>query len=360
MKFKDKIYLAGHNGLVGSAILRNLKLQGFKNILTRGHNELDLTIQSEVKNFFNKEKPDYVILAAAKVGGIHANNYYPADFIYQNIMIEANVINSAYQNNIKRLLFLGSTCIYPKSAKQPMSESDLLSGLLEPTNEPYAIAKIAGIKLCESYNKQHGTDYRSVMPTNLYGSNDNFHLENSHVLPAILRKIHLAKLLEEKNWNAIKKDAEKNPINGISSNSTNEEIIRTLGKYGIQYDIKKSSSNVYLWGTGRALREFLYVDDMALASIFVLELDKKIYDTHTKPSLSHINIGTGVDISIFELAQNIKNVVGYKGEISFDSTKPDGNPRKLLDSERIKNLGFNAKVSLKEGLIKTYQDYIKV
>jgi GDP-L-fucose synthase len=233
-----------------------------------------------------------------------------------------------------------------------------LTGILEPTNEPYAIAKIAGIKLCESYNRQHGTDFRSVMPTNLYGENDNFHLENSHVLPAILRKIHLAKLLEEKNWNAIKKDAEKNPINGISSNSTNEEIIRTLGKYGIQYDIKKSSSKVYLWGTGRALREFLYVDDMALASIFVLELDKKIYDTHTKPSLSHINIGTGVDISIFELAQNIKNIVGYKGEISFDAAKPNGTARKLIDTSRLSMMGWSFSVSLDEGLKKTYNWYL--
>jgi GDP-L-fucose synthase len=358
MELTDRIFVAGHRGLVGSAILRRLKLRGFTRIITRTHIELDLTNQNDVKVFFKAEKPDYVVVAAAKVGGIHANNTYSANFIYENIMIEANIIDAAYRNNVKRLLFLGSTCIYPKSVKQPMQEDALLTGVLEPTNEPYAIAKIAGIKLCESYNKQHGTDYRSVMPTNLYGSNDNFHLENSHVLPAILRKIHLAKLLEEKKWNAIKKDAEKNSINGISSNSTNEEIIRTLGKYGIQYDVKKSSSKVYLWGTGRALREFLYVDDMALASIFVLELDKKIYDTHTKPSLSHINIGTGVDISIFELAQNIKNIVGYKGEISFDAAKPDGTARKLIDTSRLSMMGWNYSVSLNEGLKKTYNWYL--
>ena len=314
MKFKDKIYLAGHNGLVGSAILRNLKLQGFKNILTRGHNELDLTIQSEVKNFFNKEKPDYVILAAAKVGGIHANNYYPADFIYQNIMIEANVINSAYQNNIKRLLFLGSTCIYPKSAKQPMSESDLLSGLLEPTNEPYAIAKIAGIKLCESYNKQHGTDYRSVMPTNLYGINDNFHPENSHVIPGLMRRFHEAK---------VNNDAE-----------------------------------VMVWGSGNAMREFLYVNDMAEASLFVLELDKKTYQNNTKPIMSHINVGTGKDITIREMAETMKEVIGFKGKLFFDTTKPDGTPRKLIDVTRLSNMGWNYTTNLKDGLEDTYQWYL--
>ena len=358
MELEDKIFVAGHRGLVGSAIVRQLERKGFSNIITRTHKELDLINQLAVQDFFKLEKPSYVILAAGKVGGIHANSSLSAEFIYENIMIEANVIDAAFRSNVKRLLFLGSTCIYPKAVEQPMREDALLTGVLESTNEPYAVAKIAGIKLCESYNRQYGTDFRSVMPTNLYGENDSYHLDKSHVLPAIMRKIHLAKLLEEKNWNAIKKDVEKNPINGINSNSSNEEIVRILGKYGIQYDINKSSSKVYLWGTGKALREFLYVDDMAFASIFVLELDKKIYDSHTKPSLSHINIGTGVDISIFELAQNIKNIVGYKGEISFDATKPDGTARKLIDTSRLSRMGWSFSVSLDEGLKKTYNCYL--
>ena len=249
MNLNDKIYIAGHTGLVGSAIVRKLENRGFTNILTQTHKDLDLTLQANVRDFFKQEKPDYVILAAAKVGGIHANNTYPANFIYQNIMIEANIINSAYENNVKRLLFLGSTCIYPKSVKQPMLEDALLTDVLEPTNEPYAIAKIAGIKLCESYNRQYGTDFRSVMPTNLYGPNDSFHPENSHVIPSLMRRFHEAKI--------------------------------------------NNSPEVIIWGTGKAMRDFLYVDDMAQASLFVLELDKKIYQFNTKPMLSHINIGTG-------------------------------------------------------------------
>jgi len=358
MELEDKIFVAGHRGLVGSAIVRQLVLRGFSNIITRTHKELDLTNQSAVQDFFKTEEPVYVILAAGKVGGIHSNNTYSADFIYENIMIEANVIDAAFRSNVKRLLFLGSTCIYPKAVEQPMREDALLTGVLESTNEPYAVAKIAGIKLCESYNRQHGTDFRSVMPTNLYGENDNYHLDNSHVLPAIMRKIHLAKCLDDQNWIEIKKDLVKYPISGISSMSSNGQIIKTLEKYGIHYDINKSNSKVALWGTGKAMREFLYVDDMAFASIFVLELDKKIYDSHTKPSLSHINIGTGVDILIFELAQNIKNIVGYKGEISFDATKPDGTARKLIDTSRLSMMGWSFSVSLDEGLKKTYNWYL--
>ena len=358
MELTDRIFIAGHRGLVGSAILRLLKLRGFTKIITRTHKELDLTNQYDVKVFFKAEKPDYVIVAAGKVGGIHANNTYSADFIYENIMIEANVIDAAFRSNVKRLLFLGSTCIYPKAVEQPMREDALLTGVLESSNEPYAVAKIAGIKLCESYNRQHGTDFRSVMPTNLYGENDNYHLDNSHVLPAIMRKIHLAKCLDDQNWIEIKKDLVKYPISGISSMSSKEQILKNLGKYGIHYDTNKSNSKVTLWGTGKAMREFIYVDDMAFASIFVLELDKKIYDSHTKPSLSHINIGTGVDISIFELAQNIKNIVGYKGEISFDATKPDGTARKLIDTSRLSMMGWSFSVSLDEGLKKNYNWYL--
>ena len=315
MNLNDKIYIAGHTGMVGCAIVRQLEFRGFANLLVRTHKELDLTIQSQVQSFFQQEKPDYVILAAAKVGGIHSNNTYPADFIYQNMMIEANIINSAYENKVKRLLFLGSTCIYPKAVEQPMREDALLTGVLEPTNEPYALAKIAGIKLCESYNRQHGTDFRSVMPTNLYGINDNFYSENSHVIPALMRRFHEAK---------VNKDAE-----------------------------------VLVWGTGNAMREFLYVDDMAVASLFVLELDEETYQANTKPMLSHINVGTGVDITIREMAETMKEVVGYKGKIVFDTTKPDGTPRKLIDVTRLKNAGWRYSVNLKNGLKKTYEWYLK-
>ena len=315
MEINDKIYIAGHWGLVGSAIVRQLEARGFTNLILRTHKELDLANQVQVQAFFKQEMPDYVILAAAKVGGIHANNTYPADFIYQNIMIEANVINSAYVNKVKRLLFFGSTCIYPKAVEQPMREDALLTGVLEPTNEPYALAKIAGIKLCESYNRQYGTDFRSVMPTNLYGINDNFHPENSHVIPALMRRFHEAK---------VNKDAE-----------------------------------VVVWGTGNAMREFLYVDDMASASLFVLELDEETYQANTKPMLSHINVGTGVDITIREMAETMKEVVGYKGKIVFDTTKPDGTPRKLIDVNRLKKAGWRYSVDLKNGLNKTYEWYLE-
>ena len=314
MDFNDKIYIAGHRGLVGSAIVRQLEKSGFTNLLMHTHKELDLTNQAQVQNFFQHEKPDYVILAAAKVGGIHANNTYPADFIYQNIMIEANVINSAYENEVKRLLFLGSTCIYPKAVEQPMREDALLTGVLEPTNEPYALAKIAGIKLCESYNRQHGTDFRSVMPTNLYGVNDNFHLENSHVIPALMRRFHEAKV--------------------------------------------NNDSEVVVWGTGNAMREFLYVDDMAAASLFILELDEKTYQANTQPMLSHINIGTGKDVTIREMAETMKDVVGFGGKLTFDITRLDGSPRKLIDVSRLSNMGWQYTIDLKSGLEKTYEWYL--
>jgi GDP-L-fucose synthase len=314
MNLDDKIYIAGHKGLVGSAIVKELKQRGFENLLLRTRSELNLINQSDVNEFFHEEKPDYVILAAAKVGGIHANNSFPAEFIYQNILIQANVINASYENNVKRLMFLGSSCIYPKVIKQPMQESALLTDLLEPTNEPYALAKIAGIKLCESYNRQHGTDFRSVMPTNLYGINDNFHDKNSHVIPALIGRFHNAKINKHKE--------------------------------------------VKVWGTGKARREFMFSSDMADATLFILELDKEILKKRTKPMLSHINIGTGEDIMISELADIIREVVGYAGKISFDTSKPDGSPRKLLDVTCLSDLGWDYKVSLKDGLEKTYQWFI--
>jgi GDP-L-fucose synthase len=360
MKLEDKIYVAGHRGLVGSSIVRQLLLRGFSNIVTRSHKELDLTNQSAVQDFFEYEKPIYVILAAGKVGGIHANNTYSADFIYENIMIEANVIDAAFRSNVQRLLFLGSTCIYPKAVEQPMREDALLTGVLESSNEPYAVAKIAGIKLCESYNRQHGTDFRSVMPTNLYGENDNFHLNNSHVLPAIMRKIHLAKCLDDQNWIEIKKDLVKYPIYGISSMSSKEQIIKTLGKYGIHYDINKSNSKVILWGTGKAMREFLYVDDMAIASLFILGLGKDQYLANTKPMCSHINVGTGVDVTIHELSRIIKKIIGFEGKIVFDTSKPDGAPRKLIDVSRLTKMGWTSSIRLEDGVKSTYDWYVEL
>ncbi len=315
MEKNNKIYVAGHRGLVGAAILRQLDREGFSNIVTRTHAELDLCHQSAVQTFFEKEKPEFVILAAAKVGGIHANNTYPADFIYKNMMIEANVVDASYQNNVKQLLFLGSSCIYPRLAEQPMREESLLTSELESTNEPYAIAKIAGIKLCESYNRQYGTDYRSVMPTNLYGQGDNFHPENSHVIPALIRRFHEAKLNGDKQ--------------------------------------------VSVWGTGNAKREFLHVDDMAAASLFVLQLDDDVYKANTEAMLSHINIGTGLDCSIRDMAETIKKVVGFEGELVFDTSKPDGPPRKLLDVSRLKAMGWQSSISLEQGLSLTYQWFVE-
>ena len=314
MNKNDKIFVAGHLGLVGSSVIRGLQARGFDNIITRSHKELDLTNQNLVQSFFSDESIDYVILAAAKVGGIFANNTYPAEFIYQNIMIEANVIHASYLNNVKKLLFLGSTCIYPKEVKQPMQESALLSNYLESTNEPYAIAKIAGIKICESYNRQYGTDFRSVMPTNLYGVNDNFHSENSHVIPALIKKFHEAKI-----------------------NNLNEVII---------------------WGTGEPMREFLYVDDMADACLFILGLDSKLYQENTNQMLSHINVGSGKEITIKNLAEIIKKVVNFKGNLNFDTNMPDGSIRKLVDSSRLTKLGWKYTTDLEIGLTKTYDWYL--
>jgi len=315
----QKIYVAGHRGMVGSAIVRNLQAKGFENLVTKTHAELDLTNQAQVASFFEQEKPDQVYLAAAKVGGIHANNTFPAEFIYQNLMMEANVIHQAFANGVKKLLFLGSSCIYPKLAPQPMSEAALLTGTLEPTNEPYAIAKIAGIKLCESYNRQyghsHGIDYRSVMPTNLYGPGDNYHPENSHVIPALIRRFHEAKV--------------------------------------------SNTPEVVIWGTGTPRREFLYVDDMAAASVFVMELDKTIYNQHTEPMQSHINVGFGSDVTINELAYAVAKATGYQGNISFDPTKPDGAPRKWMDSSRLNQLGWKVKIDLIDGLRAAYASYLK-
>ena len=309
-----KVYVAGHRGMVGSAIVRALAKRGYKDIVTRTHAELDLADQQAVRAFFAKEKPDHVVLAAAKVGGIHANNTYPAEFIYENLMMEANVVHEAYRAGVKKLLFLGSSCIYPVRAAQPMREDALLTGTLEPTNEPYAIAKIAGIKLCESYNRQYGVDYRSVMPTNLYGPGDNYHPENSHVIPALIRRFHEAK--------------------------------------------EAKAPKVTMWGTGTPRREFLFVDDMAEASVHVMDLDAKTYAANTTPMLSHINVGTGEDITIAELGKLVAKVVGYTGEIAQDATKPDGAPRKLMDVSRVKALGWKPRVGLEEGLGIAYRDFL--
>ena len=316
----EKIYVAGHRGMVGSAIVRQLLAQGVaqSHIITRTHAELDLTNQLAVQAFFAAEKPTQVYLAAAKVGGIHANNTYPADFIYDNQMVQANAIDAAFKNGVKKLLFLGSSCIYPRMAQQPMREDALLTGTLEPTNEPYAIAKIAGIKLCESYNRQygqsHGVDYRSVMPTNLYGPGDNYHPENSHVIPALIRRFHEAKVA--------------------------------------------NAPSVAIWGTGTPRREFLYVDDMAAAGVHVMQLPKAVYDQHTSPMQSHINVGSGSDVTIAEVAHAIAQTVGFTSEIEFDTTKPDGAPRKWMDCSRLNALGWQAKVDLQEGLAVTYQNFL--
>ena len=350
MEKQPKIYVAGHRGMVGSAIVRTLRHQGQQNMVTRTHAELDLTSQVAVNAFFSAEKPDQVYLAAAKVGGIHANNTFPAQFIYENLMIEANIIHAAHLHGVQKLLFLGSSCIYPKLASQPMSEDALLTGTLEATNEPYAIAKIAGIKLCESYNRQYGRDYRSVMPTNLYGPGDNYHLANSHVLPAMIRKFHLAKL------------AQAGDVEGILADEARygeipADIQRMIGFDAVDRNITPRTS-VTLWGTGTPYREFLYVDDMAAASIFVMNLDKTIYDANTQPMLSHINVGYGSDITIREASQAVAGVVGYIGQVEFDASKPDGAPRKLMDSTHLQRLGWKANISLERGLQKAYEDYL--
>ena len=336
--------------MVGSAIVRNLRQHGFDNIVTRIHAELDLTSQAAVNAFFAEEKPDQVYLAAAKVGGIYANNTYPAEFIYENLMIQANIIQAAHANGVQKLLFLGSSCIYPKAVPQPMREDALLTGTLEATNEPYAIAKIAGIKLCESYNRQYGRDYRSVMPTNLYGPGDNYHLANSHVLPAMIRKFHLAKLALADDLAGIEADRAK-------YGEIPADICEMIGYNVTERSITRKNS-VTLWGTGTPYREFLHVDDMAAASIFVQELDKATYDANTQPMLSHINVGYGSDLTIRDVAQIVAEVVGYQGNIEFDTSKPDGTMRKLMDSTRLKILGWQARIDLKQGLQQAYADYL--
>lgn len=336
--------------MVGAAIVRALNRQGNSNVLTRTHAELDLVDQAAVRDFFDAEQPDLVYLAAAKVGGIHANNTYPAQFIYENLMIEANVIDSAYRSGVRKLLFLGSSCIYPRLAAQPIREDALLTGLLEATNEPYAIAKIAGIKLCESYNRQYGCDYRSVMPTNLYGPGDNYHLANSHVLPAMIRKFHLAKVAQAGDIGAI-----------VADEARFGEIppdVREMIGYDHANRTVRPKSAVTLWGTGTPYREFLHVDDMAEASVFVMNLDKNIYDANTAPMLSHINVGYGSDLTIREVAHVVADVVGYRGDILFDASKPDGTPRKLMDSSRLERLGWKASIDLRQGLQDAYNNYI--
>ena len=357
MNKNAKIYVAGHRGLVGSAIWKNLKSKGYTNLIGCTHTELDLRNTEAVNAFFKKEKPEYVFLAAAKVGGIMANNTYRADFIYENLMIQNNVIHAAYENGVKKLLFLGSTCIYPKEAPQPMPEDCLLTSPLEYTNEPYAIAKIAGIKMCESYNLQYGTNFISVMPTNLYGPNDNFDLERSHVLPAMIRKIHLAKALLEDDWLSIKEDLNKRPIEGyITGENKQEDIINILAKYGVSKD------KVVLWGTGTPLREFLWSEDMADACVFIMERinfkDTYIADNNEVRN-THINIGTGIDLSIKALSELIRETIGYNGTIEFDSSKPDGTMKKLTDPTKLHNLGWKHTVSLEEGIKMMYEHYLK-
>lgn len=360
MDKNGKIFVAGHRGLVGSAILKNLQQKGYSNLVYRTRKELDLSNTQAVAVFFEEEKPDYVILAAAKVGGIVANNTYRADFIYENIMIQNNVIHQSFVNKVKKLLFLGSTCIYPKNCPQPMREDSLLTGILEYTNEPYAIAKIAGIKMCESYNLQYGTNFISVMPTNLYGPNDNFDLEKSHVLPALVRKIHLGKALGNDDWNTLKNDLDKLPIEGITGKSSNDDILSILEKYGI----KRSGATVQveIWGSGKPRREFLWSEDMADACVFIME-ERNFEDCYPKESKeirnTHINIGTGVDISIKSLAELIKTKIGFDGELNFNTAKPDGTLVKLTDCDKLHELGWVHKVSLEEGLDFIYKWYQK-
>lgn len=381
----SKIYIAGHKGLVGSAIWNNLLSRGYKNLVGRSHKELDLTNQFEVKRFFDEEKPDAVVLAAAFVGGIMANSLYRADFIMMNMKIQCNVISEAYSHKVEKLLFLGSTCIYPKNAPQPMKEDALLTSPLEYSNEEYAIAKIAGLKMCESYNLQYGTNYIAVMPTNLYGPNDNFHLENSHVMPAMMRKIYLAKLINDGNWTAIRKDMDKRPVSGIDGKAEKREILKVLEKYGI------SDNKVELWGTGTPLREFLWSEDMADASVHILlnidfsdiigidkyssvhygaSTDGTVDRNHSTgrggaiPTLGeirncHINIGTGKELTIKELSELIVNTIGFSGEVNFDASKPDGTPRKLIDVSKLHSLGWKHKVEIEDGVERLFKWYSK-
>lgn len=380
---QTKIYVAGHRGLVGSAIWNNLKQRGYNNLVGRTHSELDLTDQLAVRRFFDEERPGAVVLAAAFVGGIMANSLYRADFIMQNMLIQCNVIGEAYRHGVQKLLFLGSTCIYPKLAPQPMKEDSLLTSPLEYTNEEYAIAKIAGLKMCESYNLQYGTNYIAVMPTNLYGPNDNFHLENSHVMPAMIRKVHLAKLLHEDNWQAIRQDMDLRPVEGISGKSSQDDILAALAKYGIY------NNKVVLWGTGTPLREFLWSEDMADASVHILlNVDfadiigiEKYSSVHygvaadgavnrdnsagrggAIPQLGeirncHINVGTGKELTIRQLSELVAKAVGFEGVIEFDASKPDGTPRKLIDVSKLHRLGWTHKVEIEDGVQRLYQWY---
>ncbi|MCW3805821.1 GDP-L-fucose synthase family protein [Plebeiibacterium marinum] len=360
MNKDSKIYVAGHKGLVGSALWKTLSSKGYSNLIGRSIDELNLMDANAVEQFFEEEKPEYVILAAAKVGGIVANNTYRGQFIYENLMIQNNVIHQAYKSGVKKLLFLGSTCIYPKEAPQPMPEDCLLTSPLEYTNEPYAIAKIAGIKMCESYNIQYGTNFISVMPTNLYGPNDNFDLEKSHVLPALVRKIHLGKCIENNDWDSVRDDLNKRPIEGISGETSKEEILAKLEKYGVGVISNNSQVKVEIWGTGKPMREFLWSEEMAAACVYAMEkIDFK--DTYTDEKdirNTHINIGTGKEVSIKQLAETIKSKVGFQGELFFNSDKPDGTMRKLTDPTKIHDLGWHHKIDIEEGIDKMYDWYV--
>lgn len=355
MDKNSKIYVAGHRGLVGSAIWNNLYNKGYKNLIGRTHAELDLLDSVAVKDFFDKEQPEYVVLAAAHVGGIMANNTYRADFIYENLQIQQNVIGESFRHGVKKLLFLGSTCIYPREAPQPISEDALLTSPLEYTNEPYAIAKIAGLKMCESFNLQYGTDYIAVMPTNLYGPRDNFDLEKSHVLPAMIRKMHLANHLYKNNFDAIREDLNKMPITGVDGNSSKNDILTLLNNYGIH------NNHLVLWGTGTPLREFLWSEDMADASVHILKniSFNDLKGNNTEVRNCHINIGTGKELTIKELAFKIKAIVGYEGDIKWDSSKPDGTMRKLCNVEKLHNLGWKHKIEIDEGIALLYNWYLK-
>lgn len=391
MNKNAKIYIAGHRGLVGSAIVKELKKKGYTNLIFRTHKELDLTSQQDVSHFFDEEKPDYVFLAAAKVGGIVANNTYRADFIYENLMIQNNVIHQAYIHGVKKLLFLGSTCIYPKECPQPMKEEYLLTSPLEYTNEPYAIAKIAGIKMCESYNIQYKTNFIAVQPTNLYGPNDNFDLEKSHVLPALLRKVHLGKVLENNDWETIRKDLNKLPIEGIDGTASEVSILEKLSKYGVRIQEQKghfdrmgeisrdkNEVEVEIWGSGKPMREFLWSEDMANACVYVMEninfddiVEKEHHSKSLEPELkesfqlnneirnTHINIGTGKEVTVKKLADTIKEAVGFQGNFYFNSTKPDGTMRKLTDTSKLHSLGWKHSIELQEGIQQMYQWYLK-
>ena len=354
MDKSSKIYVAGNRGMVGSAIVRKLKKEGYNNLVLRTSKELDLRNQQAVSDFFSSEKPEYVFLAAAKVGGLLANNVYRAEFLYDNLMIQNNVIHQSYVQGVKKLLFLGSSCIYPKNAPQPMKEEHLLTGVLEPTNEPYAIAKISGIKMVENYARQYGCNFTAAMPTNLYGPNDNYDLEKSHVLPALLRKCHLAKCIEENNWDYVRKDIDKNPIQGVNGHASSSEIIKTLANFGIKSTNTPESQSadiqveVEIWGTGSPLREFMHVDDLAAACLFIMEA----YNNY-----QFLNIGSGEEVTIKQLAEQIKEVLGFKGALTFNTDKPDGTPRKLMDSGQLNTLGWEVGIKLSEGIRKVYSSY---